>query len=79
MSRSFFEAELNSSHEVLQLMGTRMFMVVHEHFVSVVKVGQDNMSTLLLCEKESIHRRELSILLSVTSSSKRRLTKGRSR
>ena len=78
MSRSSFEAELNSLHEAIpQVMGTRRFMVAQGYFVGAIKVWQDNMSTIAFVKKGSLHRIGLSISLSGTSSSKRRLMKAR--
>ena len=52
MSRSSFEAELNSLHEAIpQVMGTRRFMVAQGYFVGAVKVWQDNMSTIAFVKK----------------------------
>jgi len=52
MSRSSFEAELNSLHEVIpQVMGTRRFMVAQGYSVGAVKVWQDNMSTIAFVKK----------------------------
>ena len=39
MSRSSFETELDSLHEVIpQVMGSRRFMTAQEHFVGAIKV-----------------------------------------
>jgi hypothetical protein len=52
MSRSSFESELNSLHEVIpQVMGTRRFMVAQGYFVGAIKVWQDNMSTIAFVKK----------------------------
>ena len=59
LSRSSFEAELNSSHEVEpQVMGNRRFMVARGYFVGTVKVWQNSMPTIAFVKnrKSTSHR-----------------------
>ena len=59
MSKSFFEAALNSLHEVLsQVMETRRFMVAQGYFVGAIKVRKDSMSTISFVKagKSTSHR-----------------------
>ena len=59
MSRSSFEAELNSLHEVIpQVMGTRRFMVAQGYLVGAFKLWQDNMSTIafVMKRRSTLHR-----------------------
>ena len=49
MSRSYFDAELNSFPDTIpQVTGTRSLMVVNGHSVGEIKMWQDNMSTVAL-------------------------------
>jgi len=52
ISRSSFESELNSLHEIIpHVMGTRRFLIAQGYNVGPVKVWQDNMSTIAFVKK----------------------------
>ena len=79
MSRTSFEAKLNSLREVIpQVMGTRRFVEARGYFVGAIKVWQDNMPTIAFVMKGKSNHIRLSISLSGIFLSKRRLIKAKS-